>query len=81
MIKKGYKMEEIKEMKNKCHAIFDAYWSAKVKCNNRNHIVKLRRKAYHKLAKELGTDFFMCHFSKMNDINTLQRAYEILLKW
>ena len=72
---------EIKDLKNKCHKIFDSYWKSRTKCNFKNHIRKVRRKAYLRLAEKLHTDCYKCHFHNMNDIDSLNKAYQIIIMW
>lgn len=75
-------MDEIKEIKSKCHEVFDAYWQSKLKNNNSKHRRKVREQAYIRLTTEmrLGHKKYS-HFRNMNDIDTLQKAYNIVATW
>lgn len=74
--------EEIKIMKSKCHEVFDEYWRSNIrKPNSKKHINAIRKYAYHRLAGAMRTDAYQCHFSKMNDLGTLQEAYDIIIGW
>ncbi|MBQ7818518.1 MAG: hypothetical protein IJ341_02355 [Bacteroidales bacterium] len=58
---------EMREMKKKCHAIFDTMWTSH----------KERSKQYAWLAKRLGIKVQDCHFGHF-DLETLNLAYTIL---
>ncbi len=62
--------EEMREMKMKCHSIFDSHW----------HTKKQRKKCYKKLAEEMGIAVSNCHFGYF-DIAQLNKAYEIIKGW
>jgi hypothetical protein len=70
---------DIKEMKHKCHNIFDSYWKSQLKCNDKKHIRKTKKKAYYRLKQEIHT--YSGHFHDMNDIETLNKAYNIVKSW
>lgn len=75
-------MENIKELKNICHYYFDRYVESTLEIkDSKKHFNKKRRNAYHRLAQELRTDAFKCHFSKMNTVEELEKALVILKSW
>lgn len=63
--------KEMREMKVKCHSLFDERWKSK------KH--KSRRKAYEQLANQLKIPVSECHFGYF-DMDMLNKAYEILRK-
>lgn len=63
--------KEMREMKVKCHSLFDERWK------NKKH--KSRRKAYEQLANQLNIPVSDCHFGHF-DMGMLNKAYEILRK-
>lgn len=68
--------KEMREMKKKCHDLFDLKWKNEPTSKKR-HIA--RRNAYKDLAKELGILEKECHFGYF-DLNTLKVVYNILNK-
>lgn len=72
---------DIAELKHMCHEVFDAYWISQLKCYNKKHMRKVRKRAYHKLAQEMHKSVRDSHFHYMNDIIDLQKAYNIILSW
>ena len=75
-------MDEIKEMKGKCHEVFDSYWQSNLKNNKSKHRRKVREQAYIRLTTEMRLAHKKdSHFRNMNDIETLQKAYDIVLTW
>lgn len=63
--------KEMREMKKKCHALFDKTWL--VTPDRRT----ARRKAYQRLAYALELPVEECHFGWM-DIKMLNKTYQIL---
>lgn len=61
---------EMKDMKMKCHDLFDRLWS--------NHEQRLF--LYEKLAANLGIPVQECHFGYF-DLDMLSKAYEVLQEW
>jgi len=61
--------KEEREMKKKCHDLFDELW----------HDSNQRTQVYKKLALALRIDIKRCHFGWF-DYETLQRAYKIIKK-
>lgn len=61
--------EEMRQMKMKCHDIFDRMWNT---CEE-------RKRLYKWLAKELHIDIEDCHFGYF-DMDMLSRAYKILVE-
>lgn len=75
-------MKEIKELKNICHYYFDMYVQSTLRVyGDKKHYHKRRKNAYHKLAQELRTDAFKCHFGNMNTVEELQNALDIIKSW
>lgn len=60
----------MKDMKMKCHELFDALWQ------NREQ----RNFMYEKLAAALGIPKEECHFGYF-DLTMLHKAYEVLQEW
>lgn len=65
---------EMREMKMKCHRLFDEHWKNEP-TSKKKHIA--RKKAYRKLAKNLSISVKDCHFGYF-DLCILNKAYEIL---
>lgn len=61
---------DMKDMKMKCHDIFDKLWNTR----------EQRNALYGDLAKELGIEQDECHFGYF-DLDMLNRAYKVLLRW
>ena len=75
-------MEEIKELKHICHYYFDKYVESTLRVSNdKRHYQKKKRQAYHRLAQELRTDAFKCHFGNMNTVDELHKALTIIKEW
>lgn len=75
-------MDEIREMKDKCHKIFDAYWQSQLKNSKAKHKSNIRESAYVRLTTEMRLNHKKySHFRNMNDIATLQKAYSIIINW
>lgn len=75
-------MEEIRRLKVECHYYLGLYIISTLRVyGDKKHYQKKKRNAYHKLAQELRTDAFKCHFGNMNTIAELQRALDILKNW
>ena len=66
--------KEMRDMKMKCHALFDEKWKGEK--NRRN----ARKKGYKALADQLGIPVDNCHFGYF-DMAMLNKAYEILQSW
>ncbi len=49
--------------------------------NDKKHYHKQKKKAYHRLAHELKTDAFKCHFGNMNTVEELENALGVLKSW
>lgn len=65
---------EMREMKKKCHALFDKKWLCeKTVTKSRN----ARKRAYKELAEKLDISVDDCHFGYF-DMDMLNRAYGIL---
>lgn len=69
--------KEMRDMKMKCHDIFDAIWKEK---ETRKEQCQARNELYVRLAKEMSMDVEECHFGWF-DIDKLNKAYNILLTW
>ena len=75
-------MEEIKRLKNLCHYYLDLYVVSTLRVTgDKKHYRKKLRQAYHRLAQELRTDAFKCHFGNMNTIEELNKALAIIKGW
>lgn len=75
-------MEAIKQLKKECHFYLDKYIISNLRVQgDKKHYQKEKRKAYHKLAQELRTDAFKCHFGNMNDVSELKKSLSILKCW
>ncbi len=75
-------MDEIRKLKSMCHYYLDLYIKSILRVtDDKRHFQKSKRNAYHRLAHELKTDAFNCHFSNMNNIEELQNALDILKNW
>lgn len=68
--------EEMRELKKKCHALFDEKWRNKEKSKDRH---KARQEAYRKLSETLNIPIEECHFGYF-DMDMLKKAYEVLEK-
>lgn len=66
--------EEMREMKKKCHSLFDEKWIHEKTIQQKK---KARKKAYKWLADTLGIAVEECHFGYF-DIALLKQAYETL---
>lgn len=69
--------KEMRNMKMKCHDLFDAAWKNK---ETRKEQCEERNAAYERLAKELNIDVSKCHFGWF-DMDMLNKAYDILVNW
>lgn len=69
--------KEMRDMKMKCHDLFDATWKNK---ETRKEQCEARNAAYERLAKELNIDINECHFGWF-DMDMLDKAYDLLIKW
>ena len=75
-------MEEIRQLKTLCHYYLDLYVTSTLRvAGDKKHYRKKLRQAYHRLAQELRTDAFKCHFGNMNTVEELERALVVLQKW
>lgn len=61
---------EMRQLKMKCHALFDKHWSTKFE----------REGCYIQLAQEMGISIMDCHFGHFN-LEQLKEAYKILQNW
>lgn len=68
--------EEMRDMKKKCHDLFDKKWLCEKTVRKAK---KARKKAYVELAKSLNIPIKDCHFGYF-DMDMLNKAYEILKK-
>ena len=66
--------EEMRELKMKCHYIFDQQWK-NISNSKKRHFARVN--AYKELAKALGIRLEECHFGYF-DMKMLQKAYMIL---
>lgn len=66
--------EEMREMKKKCHNLFDELWKNEP-TGKRKHLA--RKRAYRDLAEKLNIPVQECHFGYF-DMDMLNKAYEIL---
>ena len=66
--------KEMRDMKMKCHDLFDAKWKGKSKQHHARDL------AYTRLAKKMGIPKEECHFGYF-DIEQLNKAYKILEEW
>lgn len=69
--------KEMRDMKMKCHDIFDALWKTK---DTRKEQCQTRNELYARLAREMNITIDECHFGWF-DIDKLNIAYNILLTW
>lgn len=60
----------MRRLRRKCHEVFDNMWE----------IPSERRILYDKLAEQLGVVPEDCHFAYF-DMETLQKAYDIIVSW
>lgn len=67
--------EEMRDMKKKCHELFDKQW---IKYPDARCRRKAREKSYKDLAVKLNISVDDCHFGYF-DIDMLNKAYEILI--
>ena len=75
-------MEEIRRLKNICHQYLEPYIKSTLRVSSdKKHYQKKKRQAYHRLAQELRTDAFKCHFGNMNTVKELERALVVLRSW
>lgn len=66
--------EEMRNLKMKCHHLFDAKWGKEPTIRKKKIA---RKRAYKDLAIKLGIPTKECHFGYF-DMNMLNKAYEIL---
>lgn len=66
--------EEMRDMKKKCHDLFDKKWLCEKTVRNAR---KVRKKAYAELAEQLNISVKDCHFGYF-DMDMLNKAYDIL---
>lgn len=69
--------KEMRDMKMKCHDLFDVFWKTK---ETRKEQCCARKEAYERLANELNISLEECHFGWF-DMTMLNKAYSLLLKW
>ncbi len=75
-------MKEIKELKHLGHYYLNMYIKKTLRVeNDKKHYQKMKRNAYHRLAQELRTDPYRCHFGCMNTIEEVILAINVLKKW
>lgn len=75
-------MEEIRRLKHECHHYLNMYIISTLRVQgDKKHFRKKKRNAYHRLAQELRTDAFKCHFGNMNTVEELERALLVLKSW
>lgn len=75
-------MDEIKRLKGLCHHYLEAYIATTLTVPNSNkHYNKKKRNAYHRLAQELRTDAYQCHFRNMHTEEELRKALSVLQSW
>ena len=74
-------MDELRQLKIEGHYLLNEYVKSTLKVFNNKHYHKQKRKAYHRLAEELHTDKFKCHFSNMNTKEEIIKAINILKSW
>lgn len=67
--------KEMRDMKNKCHELFDQKWKNKPTLKQRK---TARKKAYQELADSLHISVDDCHFGYF-DFDMLNKVYELLL--
>lgn len=67
----------MREMKIKCHEVFDAQWKSG-KTGRERH--QLRQKAYRRLAKDMDIPYEECHFGYFT-LEQLKKAFTILKTW
>ena len=68
--------KEMRDMKMKCHSLFDLKWKNE-STSKKRHIA--RRKAYKELANKLNISIYDCHFGYFT-LDMLNKAYAILKK-
>lgn len=68
--------EEMRDMKQKCHKLFDEKWIHEKTIKQKK---KVRKQAYKELADKLEISIHNCHFGYF-DMDMLNKAYEILAK-
>lgn len=66
--------KEMRNMKMKCHELFDARWKNEQTGKVRH---KKRREAYKWLARELNISIEECHFGYF-DLDMLEKAYQLM---
>lgn len=64
--------KEMRNMRSRCHYLFDQFWEGKNK--------QTRESAYAKLAQALGIELADCHFGYFN-LEQLKKAYDIISRW
>lgn len=75
-------MEELKQLKKEGHRLLTQYIVSTLKVqNDKKHFHKKTRQAYSRLAQELRTDAFKCHFGNMNTIEEANRAIVRIKSW
>ena len=68
---------EMREMKTRCHEIFDQFWKNAGSGKKRH---QKRQDAYKRLAKDMEIPITECHFGYFG-IGQLRKAYEIVSGW
>lgn len=68
---------EMRNMKMKCHEIFDRFWKCG-KNGKRRHY--LRQSTYKRLASDMNISVSECHFGYF-DLEQLKTAYEYIKNW
>jgi hypothetical protein len=75
-------MNELKELKHEGHRLLNQYIvSTLLVQNDKKHFHKKTRQAYKRLAQELRTDAFKCHFGNMHTIDEVKKAIDVLKSW
>ena len=75
-------MEDVKELKHLGHYYLNTYIKTTLRVeNDKKHYNKMKRHAYHRLAQELRTDPYKCHFGNMNTSEEVMLAINVLKKW
>lgn len=66
--------EEMRNMKKKCHELFDMKWKNEPTSRKRH---RARNRAYKELAEKLNISVDDCHFGFF-DLDMLKKAYKVL---
>ena len=75
-------MEELKELKHEGHKLLNQYIISTLRVQgDKKHFHKKKKQAYHRLAQELRTDAFKCHFGNMHTIDEIKKAIVVLKGW